>query len=125
MSRRVPRSRPVDTATRRAVMARDAGLHRIAAVTRWTAAAVVALSGGLALVAAKAFHGHTATTAPVSSTRTPETTAPATSTPATTTTTTTTTPATTTPSTTTPAIQQPAQAPAPVQQVPVVVSGGS
>ena len=112
MSPRVPRSRTaaaVETATRRAVMARDGGLRRISAVTRWTAAAVIALSAALALVAAKAFHGHTVTTAPVTSTQAPETTNPG----------------TTTPATTTPAVQQPAQAPAPVQQVPVVVSGGS
>ena len=74
MSRRVPRSRAaVETATRRAMMARDAGLRRIAAVTRWTAVAVVALSGALALIAAKAFHGHTVTSTPAagSSTQTP------------------------------------------------------
>ena len=44
---------------RRAVMARDAGLRRISRVTRWIVAGVVALSGGLALIAANAFHGHT------------------------------------------------------------------
>lgn len=114
MSRRVPRSSArsaVDTATRRAVMARDAGLRRISAVTRWTAAAVVVLSGALALIAAKAFHGHTvtSTTPNVTQTTTPATT----------------TPATTTPATTTPSIQQPAQAPAPIQQAPVAISGGS
>jgi len=118
VSRRVPRSAAgsaVETATRRAVMARDAGLRRISAVTRWTAAAVVVLSGALALIAAKAFHGHTvANTTNVTQTTTPATTTPAT-----------TTPATTTPATTTPAIQQPAQAPAPIQQAPVAISGGS
>jgi hypothetical protein len=92
-------------------MARDAGLRRIAAVTRWTAAAVVVLSGALALIAAKAFHGHTVTTT------TPNATQP--TTPAITT------PATTTPATTNPSIQQPAQAPAPIQQAPVAISGGS
>jgi hypothetical protein len=102
-------------------MARDAGLRRISAVTRWTAAAVVVLSGALALIAAKAFHGHTvtSTTPNVTQTTTPATTTPATTTPATTT------PATTTPATTTPAIQQPAQTPAPIQQAPVAISGGS
>jgi hypothetical protein len=97
-------------------MARDAGLRRISAVTRWTAAAVVVLSGALALIAAKAFHGHTVTSTTPNVT---QTTTPATTTPATTT------PATTTPATTTPSIQQPAQAPAPIQQAPVAISGGS
>ena len=114
MSRRVPRSRAavaVETATRRAVMARDAGLRRISAVTRWTAAAVVALSAGLALMAAKAFHGHTVVTTPSGATSSPASQAPDDSgqsqvTPPT-------------------QLQQPTQAPAPVQQVPVVVSGGS
>ena len=111
MSRRVPRSRAasaVETATRRAIMARDAGLRRIAAVTRWTAAAVVALSAGLALMAAKAFHGHTVTTTPSGVTSSPQ--APSTD---------------QSQVAPTPQLQQPAQAPAPVQQVPVVVSGGS
>jgi hypothetical protein len=87
-------------------MARDAGLRRISAVTRWTVAAVVALSGALALVAANAFHGHTVATTPSSATTSPA--------------------QTPTPSQGSPTqLQQPAQAPAPVQQVPVVVSGGS
>jgi hypothetical protein len=114
MSRRVPRSRAagaVETATRRAMMARDAGLRRISAVTRWTAAAVVALSGALALIAAKAFHGHTVTTTPAGATSSPSTQAPSTG------------QSQVSPPTT--QLQQPAQAPAPVQQVPVVVSGGS
>jgi hypothetical protein len=91
------------------MMARDAGLRRIAAVTRWTAAAVVVLSGSLALIAAKAFHGHTvaATTPGVTS----STQAPAT--------------AQSPVAPTTTQLQQPTQAPAAVQQVPVVVSGGS
>jgi hypothetical protein len=105
-----PRAGTVETATRRAVMARDAGLRRIAAVTRWTVAAVVVLSGALALIAAKAFHGHTVTSTPNAT----QTTTPAI-----------TTPATTTPANTNPAIQQPAQAPAPIQQAPVAISGGS
>lgn len=112
----------VDTATRRAVTARDAGLRRIGAVTRWSAAAVIALSGALALIAAKGFHGHTttATQAGSSQTTTPAVTNPATTTPAVTT------PATTTPATTTPSVQQPSQAPSPyVQQPPVAISGGS
>ena len=39
-------------------MIRDAGLERISAVTRWSIAAVVALSGTLALLAAGGFPGH-------------------------------------------------------------------
>ncbi|HLW95759.1 MAG TPA: hypothetical protein VKS25_10300 [Solirubrobacteraceae bacterium] len=97
--------------TRRAVIARDAGLRRISSTTRWIATAVVALSGGLALIASNAFHGRAATTATQSS-------------------------STTTPTqqstsngqqTSSGAIQQPAQAPQSTvtQQQPVVVSGGS
>jgi hypothetical protein len=91
-------------------MARDAGLRRISAVTRWTTAAVVALSAGLALIAAKAFHGHTVTSTPSGSTSTPAAQTPASG-----------------QSQVAPAagLQQPTQAPAPAQQVPVVVSGGS
>ena len=48
-----------EIAVRRAVMARDAGLARISAVTRWLAVGVVGLSGALALIASQAFHGHT------------------------------------------------------------------
>lgn len=101
-----PARRAVETTTRRAVLARDAGLRRVSAVTRWTAAGVLALSGALALVASKAFHGHVAAAAtpPQTQTQTP----------------------TQTPSETpTPQIQQPQQAPTPVQQAPVAVSGGS
>ena len=112
MSRRVPRSRTgsaVETATRRAMAARDAGLRRIAAVTRWTAVAVVALSGALALIAAKAFHGHTVASTPPAASSTQTQTPPA-----------------ATQTTPTPAVQQPEQAPAPAPvQQPVVVSGGS
>ncbi|MGA3361135.1 MAG: hypothetical protein ABSD82_03800 [Solirubrobacteraceae bacterium] len=54
---------PRQTATRRAVSARDAGLRRISSVTRWLAIGVVGLSGALALVAANAFHGHTVSNA--------------------------------------------------------------
>jgi hypothetical protein len=43
---------------RRSIMARDAGLRRIADVTLWLTAGVVALSGGLALLAADSFRGH-------------------------------------------------------------------
>ena len=119
--------RAAEIATRRAVMARDAGLARISAVTRWMVAGVIALSGGLAVLAAHAFHGHTIATptagsspTSVQTTTTPATTTPATTTPATTT------PATTTPATTTPSnLQAPAQAPVSTPSAPVVVSGGS
>ena len=89
------------------MQARDAGLRRISAVTRWTAAAVVALSAGLALIAAKAFHGHSVAATSPGATASPQ--APATD-----------------PSQVAPTqLQQPAQAPVTVQQAPVVVSGGS
>ena len=85
-------------------MARDAGLRRISATTRWITAGVVALAGALSLIAANAFHGHTAGTASQtggSTSLTPQ-------------------------SSNVNAIQQPSQAPQPVvQQQPVVVSGGS
>jgi len=103
-----PRSRAakaphLDRATRRAIMARDAGLRRISATTRLIAAGVVALSGALALIAAGAFHGRTANSTSTNSSITQPS--------------------------STDAIQQPSQAPQPVvqqpQQQPVVVSGGS
>ncbi len=50
---------PAELAMRRAIRARDAGLRRIAAITRGIVAAVVALSGALAVLAASGFHGHT------------------------------------------------------------------
>jgi hypothetical protein len=61
MSPRAPRSRAAsaaEIATRRAVMARDAGLRRISSVTRWLTVGVLGLSGALALLASNAFHGH-------------------------------------------------------------------
>lgn len=61
MSPRAPRSRvasAAEIATRRAVMARDAGLRRISSVTRWVTVGVLGLSGALALLASNAFHGH-------------------------------------------------------------------
>jgi hypothetical protein len=111
MSARSPRSRTgdaVEAATRRAMMARDAGLRRISAVTRWTAAAVVALSGALALIAAKAFHGHPQSTAGSTSVGTAPT-PPAIGSQV----------APPTP------LQQPEQPPVAQQQAPAVVSGGS
>jgi hypothetical protein len=38
-------------------MARDAGLRRIGAVTRWVTLGSLALAGALALIASNAFHG--------------------------------------------------------------------
>jgi 4-aminobutyrate aminotransferase-like enzyme len=52
---------------RRAVSARDAGLRRITAVTRWLVVGVVGLSGALALIASQAFHGRTVSNASASS----------------------------------------------------------
>jgi hypothetical protein len=112
--------RAAEIATRRAVLARDAGLRRVSLVTRWMVAGAVGLSGALALLAANAFHGHTIQSAPSSST---------TNEPSGQTTPATTTPATTAPATTTPSsggLQPPSQAPAPAPApAPVVVSGGS
>jgi hypothetical protein len=114
MSPRMPRSRgagPAGIATRRAVMARDAGLRRISAVTRWLTAAAVAVSGGLALLAADAFHGRTLSNTAQTSGQTGvgQTSTSSTS------------------STTSNGLQPPAQAPAPAPTpaAPVVVSGGS
>jgi hypothetical protein len=39
----------------RAVSARDAGLRRVSAVTRWLVLGALALSGALALIASQAF----------------------------------------------------------------------
>jgi hypothetical protein len=58
---------PRQIATRRAASARDAGLARIAKVTRWLTLGAIGLSGALALVAANAFHGRTAANASASS----------------------------------------------------------
>ena len=88
-------------------MARDAGLARVSSVTRWMMAGVAAVSGGLALLAASAFHGRAlASTPAATATQTPATQSPGSSSAA--------------------SVQAPAQAPVvPVQQAPVVVSGGS
>jgi len=100
MSASARRRAPVDNAVRRAVLARDAGLRKISATTRWVAAAVIALSGALALMAERSFHGHATSNPPAAATQS-QNIAPTTS------------------------IQQPSQAPVPTQQAPVVVSGGS
>jgi hypothetical protein len=46
-----------ESASHRAVSARDAGLRRISHVTRWLALGAAGLSGVLALIASHAFHG--------------------------------------------------------------------
>jgi hypothetical protein len=85
-------------------MARDAGLRRISAVTRWLTAGAVAASGALALIAANAFHGHT-----LSNTSSTSQTAVSQSSTA----------------STASGLQPPAQAPVQTPAAPVVVSGGS
>jgi hypothetical protein len=106
MSRRARPAAPggaAETATRRAVLARDAGLARISVVTRWLIAGVIALSGALALIAANAFHGHTVTASSSSSpTSSPGAAAQASS-----------------------PVVAPTQPPASTSAPPVVVSGGS
>lgn len=94
------------------MMARDAGLRRIRAVTRWVAAGVVALSGALALIAADAFHGHTVSNTPSSSSTSPGTSSGSQA-------------QTQAPASTGDPVQQPTQAPQPTQEAPVVSSGGS
>ena len=124
MSPRAPRrdaSEGAEIAGRRAVMARDAGLRRISRVTRRIVLAAVALSGGLAVTAANAFHGHTITTGSpsTSSTQTPSS-SPSTQSPTST--------QTSSPpnqSTNSSGLGAPAQTPAPTPAQPVVVSGGS
>jgi hypothetical protein len=102
---RSPGAGPAEIAARRAVMARDAGLARISAVTRWVTAGVVGLSGALAVLAAQAFHGHTVSN---TSTSTPP---PVTQSDA--------------PASSQANLQQPSQAPVQTPSAPVVVSGGS
>ena len=61
MSSRSSRSRGVsraEAATQRAVKVREAGLQQISVITRGMTAAVVALSGAFAVIAANGFHGH-------------------------------------------------------------------
>lgn len=65
-----PAAGQIEAATRRAVMARDAGLARISRVTRWLVAGVVAFSCALAVVAANGFHGSTTAQAQSSPTQT-------------------------------------------------------
>jgi hypothetical protein len=107
---------PAEPETRRAVMARDAGLRRISATTRWVTTAVVALSGALALIASNTLHGHAATTATQNSSTTvtnqqqqqqQQQSSPSGR------------------QDSSGAIQQPSQTPQSTAQQPVVVSGGS
>lgn len=103
---------PPEPDTRRAVMARDAGLRRISSVTRRVVLAAIALSGGLAVTAANAFHGHTIVTgsSSTSSTQASSTSAQDPSLP-------------TQPSSSD--LGAPVQTPEPTTVQPVVVSGGS
>ncbi len=96
---RSPDGSPLEIATRRAVMMRDAGLERISVVTRWLITGVVALSGTLAVVAAGGFPGH-ASASPAS-------------------------PASASPSSSPSGLQPPSQALAQAPAAAVVVSGGS
>jgi hypothetical protein len=113
LSARSPRSRGLnqaELATRRAVIARDAGLRRISAITRGAIAGAVTLSGALAVIAASGFHGHTSSTT-AAQTRTTQTQTTQTQTTAT--------------SSTSSALQPPSQAPVQTPAAPVVASGGS
>jgi hypothetical protein len=113
VSRRAPGSRTTGTlesATRRAVMTRDAGLRRVSAITRWSVAGAAVLSGALALIASKAFDGHTVTTTPASTANSPAADPPS---------------ASSSQLTPTPPLGQPSQGPAAAAQTPAVVSGGS
>ena len=118
MSARSPRSRGLnqaELATRRAVIARDAGLRRISAITRGTIAGAVTLSGALAMIAANGFHGHTSSN-PAAQTQTTQTQTTQTQTTQT---------QTTAASSTSSVLQPPSQAPAQTPVAPVVASGGS
>ena len=114
MSSRAPRPsiESAEIAGRRAVMARDAGLRRISRVTRRVIVGALALSGGLAVTAANAFHGHTI----VTSTRGTPTTQPSSATIQ---------PSSTSTQPQSSGLQARAQARAPTPVQPVVVSGGS
>ncbi len=116
MSPQAPRRASIEAAEiagRRAVMARDAGLRRISRVTRRVMLGAVALSGGLAVTAANAFHGHTIAT---SSSSTSATQAPSSSTQGS---------SPSTQSSSSSGLSAPAQTPALTPVQPVVVSGGS
>jgi len=115
MSPQAPRRPSIEAAEiagRRAVMARDAGLRRISRVTRRVIVGAVALSGGLAVTAANAFHGHTIVTSPPV-------------TPATQPSSATTQPSSASTQSPSSGLEAPAQTPAPTPVQPVVVSGGS
>ena len=123
MSARSPRARGLnqaELATRRAVVARDAGLRRISAITRGSIAGAVTLSGALAVIAANGFHGHTSSNT-AARTQTTRTQTAQTQTAQTQTTQTQTTAASSTSS----VLQPPSQAPVQTPVAPVVTSGGS
>jgi len=97
-----PRRRDLPEAeivAQRSAVARDAGLMRIGALTRWLMAGAAGLTGALALVAAGSFHGHSVN--PSSSS------------------------AATAAANQAAAIQSQTQVPQPTVSAPVVVSGGS
>lgn len=109
MSPQAPRRASIEAAEiagRRAVMARDAGLRRISRVTRRVVLGAAALSGGLAVTAANAFHGHTIVTPPSGTSSTQAS-------------------SSSVQSPTSSGLNAPAQAPALTPVQPVVVSGGS
>jgi hypothetical protein len=94
-----------ELAARRAVEARDAGLWRIGAATRWLLAGALGTTGALALLAAGTFSGHTLSTPPTTA-QSANANAPATVGPSS-------------------QVAAPAQAPTSSAAAPVVVSGGS
>jgi hypothetical protein len=122
MSPQAPRPAPSEQAKiagRRAVMARDAGFRRISRVTRRVIVGAVALSAGLAVTAANAFHGHTIVTGSPGTASTqpsPASTQPSSAS---------TQPSSASTQPSSSGLNAPAQTPAPTPVQPVVVSGGS
>ena len=108
-----PSIEAAEIAGRRAVMARDAGLRRISSVTRRVILGAIALSGGLAVTAANAFHGHTIPSGSSSSPSTASTQAASQAA------------SQAAQSSGSSGLSAPAQAPVPTPVQPVVVSGGS
>lgn len=90
----------------KAASARDAGLELIRRINRWMIAAAVALAGMISLVAARSFHGHTASAATSSQSSQSSNSSSSNSSGG--------------------GLSQPSQAPSPAQSAPApVVSGGS
>jgi len=108
-ARRRASAEAAEVAGRRAVMARDAGLRRISSMTRRAIVGAIALSGGLAVAAANAFHGHTIVTNNTSSSSTASTQAASSG----------------AQSSNSAGLNAPAQVPVPTPVTPVAVSGGS